>query len=327
LKKILFVHNGNEKFIQIDKDLLAWHFEIDDLYLQKLPALLSCRILQRVKSADLVFGWFASWHTFLPFLVARVLRKPSILVIGGYDLANEPEIGYGHQRGGIKKWIARATMSLAGQLVTNSHYSQAEAEHNAGIPSHKVKMIYHGVPDPFQCLPVKPSDGMVLTVGKVDRPDLFRKGLEPFVRTAAQFPELPFVLVGAWADDAIDDLKAIATPNVIFTGWITDTELQEYYRRASIYVQASVHEGFGMSVAEAMLAGCIPVATRVGSLPEVVGDCGEYCDSTDPSEIGRAIQCAMIKTEAREAARNRILAEFPIMIRQQALSELISSEL
>jgi hypothetical protein len=71
-------------------------------------------------------------------------------------------------------------------------------------------------------------------------------------------------------------LRQAASPNVEFLGFVSDEELFSLYARASVYVQASMHEGFGLSVAEAMSAGCIPVVTRAGSLPEVVGDVGGF---------------------------------------------------
>ena len=55
-----------------------------------------------------------------------------------------------------------------------------------------------------------------------------------------------------------------APPNVTLTGWVEEDELDALYRRAAVYVQASRHEGFGLSVAEAMLAGDIPVVTARG---------------------------------------------------------------
>ena len=80
--------------------------------------------------ADLVFGWFASWHTFFPITLAGLLRKPSVMIIGGFDTANMPDIGYGYQQGGFRRRASRWIFRGARRLVTNSNYSPSEIERN-----------------------------------------------------------------------------------------------------------------------------------------------------------------------------------------------------
>jgi glycosyltransferase involved in cell wall biosynthesis len=324
--KILFVHSGNETFVELDREILSDFAEVQDFYaVRKFPIGL-IHYWRGIKGSDIVFCWFASWNSFWALLFAKLLQKPSLLVIGGYDLANLPEAGYGQQRGGLGKWVSRFAMKLATELFTNSYYSQKEAEQSARVPSHRVRVIYHGVPDPFGSLPQSPKECMVLTVGKVEWPNLKRKGIEPFVRAAAYLPDAQFVVVGAWADDSITYLRFSASPNIVFTGQVSEEELLDYYRRASVYVQASLHEGFGLSVAEAMLAGCIPVVTRAGSLPEVVGDCGFYCEGSEPSIIAETIELALNSPcPVRERARQRILSHFPMEQRGRLLEQAIHS--
>ena len=321
--RILFIHNGRTRFVQLDMEILKEHYTVTECYLRS-KLVNPIVIWKQVAAHDLIFGWFASWHTLLPFLFARLLGKPSLLIIIGYDLANMPEINYGHQRGGFKKWASRWTMHMATCLVTGSYYCREEAAQNAGIPKDRVHVIYQGIPDVFNLFPSNTRDRMALTVGVVDYPNLGRKGHEPFVRAASLLPDVEFTLIGVWRDSAIDYLKKIATPNVTFTGWVDDKTLTDYYRRASVYIQASLHEGFGMSVAEAMLAGCIPVVTKAGSLPEVVGDCGIYVPSDQISQIAHAIEKALdTRREARMRGRRRILRQFPIENRQKQLQRLI----
>lgn len=323
MHKILFVHNGPTQFVRLDLDELRGRYEVTECYLRsRMVNVVS--VWRQVRTHDLVFGWFASWHTFLPLLFARLLGKPSVLVIGGYDLANMPEIGYGHQRGGIKKWVSRRTMYLANSLVTNSYYSRCEAARNVFIPEEEVHAVYHGVPDPFRSLPQGSRARIALTVGNVDQANLYRKGHEPFVRAAALMPDVNFVLAGAWRDNAIEYLRSIATPNVTFTAWLSDDALRDYYRRAAVYVQASLHEGFGLSVAEAMLAGCIPVVTTAGALPEVTGGLGVTMTEPKPAIIARAIEKALTyRNDTRLLIRQSILDRFPIEKRRQALEEVI----
>ena len=320
--RILFVHNFPMRFVRLDLEILRKRYQVTECYLQS-RRLNAVSLWRQVSNHDVVFGWFASWHALLPLFFARVLHRPSVLLIGGYDLAKMPEIGYGHQRGGLKKLVSQCDMRLATCLVTNACFSQREAEQNAGVPRERVHLIYHGVPDPFGTLPGGPRARMALTVGNVELP-LQRKGHEAFVRAAAYLPAVEFVLVGAWRDDAINRLRAIATPNVIFTGWINNSCLLEYYRRASVYVQASVHEGFGLSVAEAMLGGCIPVVTQAGALPEVIGDAGVYLASAEPSDVAEGIRTAFhLPERARLLARRRILESFPLEKRAQTLERVI----
>jgi len=149
-------------------------------------------------------------------------------------------------------------------------------------------------------------------------------GHELFVRAAALMPDVNFVLAGKWKDDSVEHLRSIAGPNVTFTGRLSDEALNDYYRQASVYVQASRHEGFGLSVAEAMLAGCIPVVTRAGALPEVTGDAGVFVDSPEPAALAQAIAQALTFPESeRGAVRQRILDCFPIEKRGQLLESLI----
>lgn len=324
--KILFVHNALTEFVRLDLAALRESFEVTERF-ERSRFVNPFTLWREVKNHDLVFGWFASWHTFLPVQFAKKLGKPSVLVIGGYDVANMPEIGYGHQRGGLKKWMSRRTMRLATRLFATSDYSLSEVVRNLGSTNGQARTVYLGVPDKFGAL--NGTRGRTaLTVGNVNRSNLLRKGHEPFVRAAALLPEVEFVLVGTWQDDAIDYLRGIASPNVTFTGRLTDDELMGYYRKASVYVQPSLHEGFGMSVAEAMLAGCLPVTTCVGSLPEVVGDAGVIIDSADPKLISAAIHKALAASaDARTLCRERILREFPLSTRRQRLEQVISSTL
>src|SRR6266404_7543995 len=321
--RILFIHNSLTEFVRLDLEELRKHFDVTERY-ESSRLINPAALWKQVREHDLVFGWFASWHTFLPLMMASISHTPSVLVVGGHHLADMPEIGYGHQRGGLKKWVSRRTMRLASLLLTNSIYSRDEAIRNAAVCTEQINAVYHGVPDQFGTLPPGPRARMALTVGNVDSSNLLRKGHEPFVRAAALLPDVSFVLVGNWKDEAIEYLQSIATANVTFTGRVSDDALLDYYRKAAVYVQPSLHEGFGVGVAEAMRAGCVPVTTGAGALPEVTGECGVRLRAADPAEIAQAVQRALAyPDEARSAIRARILEKFPMSRRREQLEELI----
>ena len=121
-KRLLYVHSRKASFVAIDREILAERYEVEDLFQPgRLPNPL--RVLRGVLRADVVFGWFASWHTFFPITLAWLLRKPSVLIIGGFDTANMPDIGYGYQQGGLRRHASRWIMRRATRLATNSEYT------------------------------------------------------------------------------------------------------------------------------------------------------------------------------------------------------------
>ncbi|MBA2475178.1 MAG: glycosyltransferase family 4 protein [Actinobacteria bacterium] len=325
MPRILLAYSRPARFVQLDRDILRERFAVEEW---EQPGRLAnpLRLVPAVRRADLVFGWFASWHTFLPVTLAWLLGKPSLLVVGGFDVAALPEIGYGYQQGGPQRWLSRWVMARATLLVVNSEFSRREVEANVGLRGKQVRVVYHGVPDELGELDGGEREPGALTVSAVARLSLERKGLRPFVETGALLPEMPFVLVGEWQDDAIEELRRRAAPNVSFRGWLSREALDDELRRAAVYVQASRHEGFGLAVAEAMLAGCIPVVTAVGALPEVVGEAGVRIEGAEPEQIAAGIRRALELGEgARRQARERILRHFPLERRRDALLELVDA--
>ena len=325
-KRLLYVHSRKASFVAIDRDILAERYEVEELYQPgRLPNPL--RVLRGVLRADVVFGWFASWHTFFPITLAWLLRKPSVLIIGGFDTANMPDIGYGYQQGGVRRLASRWIMRRARRLVTNSDYSLSEIERNTPIPPQRVTVIHHGVPDPFgEAPPTKEREA--LTVGAIDHTTLVQKGQLPFVEAARALPDVRFTCAGKWLDGSVEELRARAGDNVEFTGWLSDEDLRALYLRAGAYVQASRHEGFGLAVAEAMLAGCVPVVVNVTSMPEVVGDAGVLIESPRPEQVAEGVRRALaLGPDSSRSARERILTAFPMANRRDGILRVVDEAL
>jgi glycosyltransferase involved in cell wall biosynthesis len=325
-RRILYVHSRKASFVAIDRDILTESYEVEDLY-QPGRWPNPVRVIGGVLRADLVFGWFASWHTFFPITLAWLLGKPSVMIIGGFDTANMPDIGYGYQQGGLRRAASRWIMRRAGRLATNSEYSLKEIERNTPISPERVSVIHHGVPDPFGEDP-GPKEREALTVGAIDQTTLVQKGQLPFVEASRLLPDVTFTFAGKWLDGSIDELRARAGDNVRFTGWLSDEDLHATYRRAAVYVQASRHEGFGLAVAEAMLAGCVPVVMNVTAMPEVVGDAGVLIESQEPDEVAGGVRRALeLGPDAARHARERILTEFPMERRREGILGVVEDAL
>lgn len=321
--KILYIHNYPTRFVQIDLELLRTDHEVEERYIHRLDAL-SPGLLLAVAHADLVFCWFASYHALIPTLLAKLLGKPSVVVIGGYDVANLPEIGYGHQRGGWRKLISRLVMRHSSSLMVISKYAWGEVVTNAQVDPSRLNLVYMGVELPLDTGAADRRESLVLTVGNVSRENMERKGLRVFVAAAALLPQLKFAVVGRWVDEGADELRRTATPNVTFTNRVSDAELASWFRRAGVYVQVSRHEGFGLAVAEAMAYGCVPVVARVGALPEVVGEAGIYiAPPVEAKTLAEAIAEGMAANHLRAGARQRVADNFDLNCRREKLNQYI----
>jgi len=76
---------------------------------------------------------------------------------------------------------------------------------------------------------------------------------------------------------------------VPFLGSGREQELAEIYTAASVYLDPSLQEGFGMQVIEAMACGTPVVCSNRGALPEVVEDAALLVNPEDADQIGSAV--------------------------------------
>ncbi len=67
-------------------------------------------------------------------------------------------------------------------------------------------------------------------------------------------------------------------------GWV-----QEFYRRADVFLYPSHYEGFGLPVLEAMTFGLPVVTSNTSSLPEVAGQAALYADPLSPEAIATQV--------------------------------------
>ena len=327
--KICFIGNLGTTFIKRDYEILSKHFDVDVIEPPKKKSRwmkYPSTVAKKVKNCDLTFSWFAGWHSAFAVHYAKKYNKKSIVVAGGFDVVYLPEINYGAFTNLKEKLSSKYTLKNADLIISISKSNQKELLEK--IKPKKNILLYNGVPiNDFSAGTIE-REQMVITVGSIKWSNLKRKGIETFVKTAEYFPDVPFIVIGKVTDDSIDYLRSIASPNVEFTGFVSDEELLEWYQRAKAYVQPSAHEGFGITVAESMLCECIPVVTDSFALPEVAGNTGFYIPYGDEKAIGEAIKKALdAPEELGRKARERIKENFPMKKREKKLKEIIKEEM
>jgi len=314
--KILFVYRHNRSFVKKDIELLSKHYEVKPFFFT-FKKIFSLPI--QLRQSDIVFIWFASYHAFITTLITRLIRRPIIVITGGYDVAGEKEIKYGMMLNPLYKFMVRYVLKHAKRILAVSEFNKKEIEKNLGIK--KAEVIYNSI-DFKKFYPKGSKQNMVITVGYISWENVKRKGLEIFVKAAKYLPETQFVVIGQALDNSIKYLQSIASSNVKFTGFVSDEQLLSYYQSANVYCQLSYYESYGMAPAEAMLCECVPIVVNRGALPEVVGYTGFYVPYGDEKAITEAIKKAL-QSELGKKAREKIRKQFPTELRENKLKKVI----
>jgi glycosyltransferase involved in cell wall biosynthesis len=137
---------------------------------------------------------------------------------------------------------------------------------------------------------------LVARLTAIKRPERF---VEIARRLAERQPHVLFAVVGE--GDLLDGLRADAGLNVRFLGWRGDVET--VYAASDLAVLTSDNEGMPVSLIEAALCGVPAVATRVGSVAEVVLDGRSgWLVPADMDAITAAVERAVGDPEGLRAA-------------------------
>jgi len=310
--------------MQTDIELLSRHFAIEVLIYDNRRLYMAWQVLRRILRGGVgaILFWFAvPSFGFGVSIIARLMRCPIILITGGYDIANMPEINFGSMIRPRLRLLVIAMLKMANVILPFSDFARREVLRYAN--PRRIVVVYPAVDsERFQPAQDKARECLVVTASYMVGTAYNRqKGLDTFVRAASFVPDARFLVIGRFADEGAGELRSMAPPNVEFSArHLTDEELVDTFQRARVYVQASAHEGFGIALAEAMAAGCVPVACDITAMPEVVGDTGFFAPYGDPGAFGEAIgQALQDDGRLSTAARARVVSRFGPGRREQLL--------
>ena len=190
-----------------------------------------------------------------------------------------------------QRFAEQARQAAAGSdlIITVSAFTAGQVESYLKIPRARIRVIHHGLtPRP---IPTMLREKIVLCVGAIQR----RKNQAALVRAFRALPDdWTLVLAGSQGFEAAETLREIeaspAAPRIRVTGYVSDSQLAEWYARASIFVFPSFDEGFGMPVIEAMAAGVPVIAGDASALPEVAGEAALLIDPAKDDDLANALQ-------------------------------------
>jgi glycosyltransferase involved in cell wall biosynthesis len=274
---------------EVDFAILSERYDVTRLN-YRYSARAVAELISAVSRHDFVFIWFASPMAAAAVGAARAMGKKSIVVAGGYDVANYAPLRHGMAYRPVQKHFARFALENADLVLPVSRFNQEELLRFAK-PKRYV-LVYNAVDLPAVDLEL-PRKRQVVTVGAVEAVYSKLKGHDRFIDAARRLPDVRFVIAGPFRDATIEAFRREAPSNVDFLGLVPHDRLVSVLAESAAYAQLSYYESFGVAVAEAMWCGATPIVSRLPALVEVVGDTGEIVDGSAPEEVAHAIRRAV----------------------------------
>lgn len=290
---------------------------------RSIPDLLSMSKAVWRHKIDLFF--FPTVYTYFPILN----RTKIVLTIHDVIAEHHPELIFPNSRAQFFwNMKLRAATRQADLVATVSEFSKAEISDYYRYPASKIRVITEAAKPEFKVLlpernGTSPAidraygtEGFLLYVGGISPHKNLSTLVEAFklFRDGRTSQPVRLILVGDYKDDpfysAYPGLKKQISEyglenEIVFTGFIPDDELARLYNDALLLVFPSIEEGFGLPAIEAMACGTPVVASRTGSLPEVVGQAGRYFDPNDAADMARVIT----DVAKSEGARRKMSAD------------------
>lgn len=243
-----------------------------------------------------------------------------------------------------QKLLVRYAAKHSNRIMTVSEFSKKDISDCYGITERKITVTYNAVSDAFRKLETKELNvgelckkfgicgKYVLSVCNLQPRKNLKRLILAFGKLCSDYQyEGQLVIVGkkAWRYDEIFDtanetennIKEMSnTDKIIFTDYVTESDLVRLYNGAQCFVYPSYYEGFGIPPLEAMSCG-VPVAVaETSSLPEVVGDAGRYFDPFSVDSICNSMM-KLIRVKEKAEEYDKLQREMAIQKEKYSWSE------
>jgi glycosyltransferase involved in cell wall biosynthesis len=221
-------------------------------------------------------------------------RGPLVVTVHDLAVLRHPD-WFNRWTAAYSRFAVPRVVAAAHRVIAVSEFTRRELVSLLGASPDKIRVVPNAVEDVFVPSGRRAEGDYVLAVGTLEP----RTNLGRIAR--AVDGELRIVGAPGWG--GVDP-----PANVSWLGEVTDDELAALYRGARCLVYASLYEGFGIPVAEALACGCAVVTSRGSAMEEIAAGDATYVDPTDVESIRDGIARALAPAPRRVAGWDDVAA-------------------
>ena len=205
-----------------------------------------------------------------------------------------------------RKLYVRGQMKLSDLIITVSEYSKNDIIRRFHLPKEEVIVVPESSSSNLQPSKIKPEhEKYILFVGEIERTKNLGIIIEAFEMLNEEVKDTFSIhVVGRKGNDYENCKKVIERTGledkVIFHDYVDDEELLALYEKAYVFVFASLFEGFGLPVLEAMTLGVPVICSNATSIPEVGGYAVLTFNPKDKMELKGKLEQIISCPELRE---------------------------
>lgn len=302
-----------------------------------ISAFFKLRKIIRERNIDVIYLVTQPLTLFWGFIAAKLCRVSVVCLIGNtVDMSEH-----------IKLNIYKLILPYVDKVVAQANMQKRHWVEHVGIPERLVSVIYNGISEEqfnievdrdekLRSLGIDPSKKVVGIVGRMVElkgVDIFLRAAKRVISTGAQ---VHFLVVGGGPE--LTALKTLAgelgiNDSVAILGFRDD--LHELVPVFDLAIISSRTEAFPMVMLEYMACAKPVVATRVGSIPEIMTDgvTGLLIDPDDPKILAEKIGFLLnnskyadkLGCEGQKMINNKFRIESTVKKTEELFEELVSN--
>jgi glycosyltransferase involved in cell wall biosynthesis len=224
----------------------------------------------------------------------RPKKTPSLITV--HDL----NFLYTKSKQKANRYLQRLQNKLtqAKAIAAISNFTAGQIKQHVAIGNIPLRVIYNGVKpiadDAITAQPVNIASPFLFSIG-VMHP---KKNFEALINMMQLLPHYQLVIAGGGNNSYKNELINLANKlgianRILLTGYVTTAQKKWLYANCSAFLFASVSEGFGLPVIEAMQFGKPVFLNHATSLPEIGSVYATYWHKSDAAYMSKVLEEGM----------------------------------